>query len=277
MVQQLLMSLEFCIPVYPSVLNVELSKLTQSKEPSGCMAVFPALISAKPSEVTSEGLPQQSVHCLCWQLKTSKKYSISARILKTILLRLAAHFVVKQHDEEGVQQHCCSIWWNGIAWQSIVGVDITVHIANNRVIQVIAASTLAGRLCQYLADIVSDILSTVCRLFPKLAAAAYIAHPSKVATSPDHITAPAHKELFPVEGIQDSIGDRKDVALSLQDSEKHYRRTSVSGLFGGCAIQLSSWYSNKHIPSLQNHLQRLRLDWLRSIMAKHLQTVIDSR
>ena len=241
MVQQLLMSLEFCIPVDPSVLNIELSELTQSEESSGWL-FFPALISAKPPQLTSEDLPQQkeSVHYLCWQLRTSKKHSVSAHILQTILLRLAAHFVVKQHDEEGVQQHCCSIWWNGITWQSTVGVDVTVHITNNRVIQVIAASTMADELCQYMVGVVSDILSTVCRLSPKLAAAAYIVHPPKVATSPEDITAKPQKELFPVEGLRGSIRDHKLFALSLKGHDEHSKRTSVADLFGGFTPSLEN-------------------------------------
>ena len=239
MVQQLLISLEFCIPVDPSILKVNLSELTQSKESSGWL-FFPALISAKAPEHDSEDLPEQSVHYICWQLRTSKKHSISACVLQTILLRLAAHFVVKQRNEEGVQQHCCNIWWNGIAWQSTDGVDITVHIMNNRMIQVTAASTLADKLCQYLTGVVSDILSTICRLSPKLAAAAYIMHPSKVATLTEAITAEAPKELFPVEGIRDSIRDHKDFALSLKDSDKYSIRISVEDLFGGCTPTLES-------------------------------------
>ena len=42
LVQQLLVSLEFCIPVDPSVLKVEMTKLTQSEETSGWL-FFPAL------------------------------------------------------------------------------------------------------------------------------------------------------------------------------------------------------------------------------------------
>ena len=110
MVQQLLISLEFCIPVDPSVLGVEVSELTQSEEANGWL-FFPALITSKSLQPTIEGPQQQIVPFLCWQLKTSKRHFISARVLQTILLRLAAHFVVKQHDEEGDQRHCCSIWW----------------------------------------------------------------------------------------------------------------------------------------------------------------------
>ena len=162
MVQQLLISLEFCLPVDPSHPHtVELSKLIQSKETIGWL-FFPALISAKPPQTTVEGLPQHSGCYFCWQLRTAKKHSISARLLQTIILRLAAQFVVKQPNEEGVQQHCCSIWWNGIEWQSTKGIDITVHIIRNRVIQVMGSSvSSADKSCQYLTDVISDILSTV--------------------------------------------------------------------------------------------------------------------
>ena len=116
-IQQLLVGLEFCIPVDPTVLKVEVSKLTQSQDTSGWL-FFPALMAAKLPLPSSDNLPMQSARYLCWQLRTSKKHSISAHVLQTILLRLAAHFVVKQRDEEGVRRHCCSIWWNGITWQS---------------------------------------------------------------------------------------------------------------------------------------------------------------
>ena len=239
MVQQLLISLEFCLSVDPSILNVDLSNLTQSKEASGWL-FFPALISVNHSQYTLEGLPQQSVHYLGWQLRTSKKHSISARLLQTVLLRLAAHFVVKQHDEEGVQQHCCSIWWNGISWQSKKGSDMTIHIVNNRVIQVISAChTSADQSFQYLTDVISDILATVCRLSPKLAAGAYIVHPPKMATSPEDITAPPRKELFPVEGILSSIRNFENDSLSLKDSNTNRCTTeAVSTLFGGCTPSL---------------------------------------
>ena len=235
MVQQLLISLEFCLPVDPSILKVELSKLTQSKEDIGWL-FFPALISVKPPQTTVEGLSQQSGCYFCWQLRTAKKHSISARLLQTILLRLAAHFVVKQPNEEGIQQHCCSIWWNGIEWQSTKGIDITVHIIRNRVIQVMGASvTSADKSCQYLMDVISYILSTVHRLSPKLAAGAYIVHPPKM--SPEDIIALPAKELFPVEGIRNSIRD--GYCLSLKDSNTNRStRVVISDLFGGCTPSL---------------------------------------
>ena len=239
MVQQLLISLEFCLPVDPSILKVELSKLTQSKEAIGWL-FFPALISTKPPQTTVEGLLQQSGCYICWQLRTAKKHSISARLLQTILLRLAAHFVMKQPNKEGVQQHCCSIWWNRIEWQSTKGIDIAVHITRNRVIQVMGASVVsADESWQYLTDVISDILSTVHRLSPKLVAGAYIVHSPKITMSPEDIIALPAKELFPVEGIRNSIRDC--YCLSVKDSNTNRcARAAISDLFGGCTPSLEN-------------------------------------
>ena len=233
LVQQLLVCLEFCIPVDPTALKVEVEKLTQSENINGWL-FFPALISANPLLPTSEDMPQQSAHNLCWQLKTSKKHFISAHVLQTILLRLAAHFVVKQRDEEGAQQHCCSIWWNGIAWQSNCGINVTVHITNNRVVQVIATCCMsADKLCHYLSDIINDILTTVKQLSPNLAAAAYIVHPPVRAALHEDATAPSPKELFPVEAIRNTIAEHNSHALSLKDPVGHPTILPVCDLFGG--------------------------------------------
>ena len=232
-VQQLLIGLEFCTPVDPSILKVEVSKLTQSKDTSGWL-FFPALMSVKPCLPSSEGVSQQSTHYLCWQLGTSKKHSISARVLQTILLRLAAHFVVKQHDTEGVQKHCCSIWRNGITWQSRKGVDITVHITNSKVIQVVSTSAVsADRSFHYLSDVISDILSVVRQLSPNLAAAAYIVYPWKMAALHKDATTAPPKEMFPVEDIRNAVAGHEEYTLSTTDSSGYSTRLPVSDLFGG--------------------------------------------
>ena len=232
-IQQLLVGLEFCIPVDPSVLKVEVSKLTQSKEAGGWL-FFPALMSVKPPLPSSKNLPPQSAYHLCWQLGTSKKHSISARVLQMILLRLAANFVVKQRDREGVQRHCCNIWWNGIAWQSKKGVDVTVRITNNRNIWVVSTSDIsADKSYHYLSYVISDILSVVRQLSPNLVAAAYIIHPWKMAALHEDTTPTPPKELFPVEDIRNSIAECEDYTLSSQDTSGYSTRLPVCDIFGG--------------------------------------------
>ena len=144
--------------------------------------------------------------------------------------------MVQHHDEEDVQQHCCSIWRNGITWQSKKGVDVTVQITNDRVIQVDSTSDIsADKSYRYLSDVISDILSVVRQLSPNLAAAAYIVHPCKMAALHEDATAPVPllKELFPVEDILKSIAHHEDYALSCKDIYGHSSRVLVSNLFGG--------------------------------------------
>ena len=244
MVKQLLISLEFCLPVDPLSLKVDLSELIPNNEASEWL-FFPALISAKPPQSISKGCThvQQGGLYLCWQLRTTKKHSISARLLQTILLRLVAYFVNKHYVSGRIQQHCCHVWWNGIMWQSTKGVDLTIQITNNRVIQVqvLSESTVsADRSRQYLTEVISDILSTVHRLSPNLEAEAYIVHPwpPTVATSFADITATPPLHLFPVETMQSSIQEHNAFALSLKDSKGDYRRETIKDVFGGYNPQL---------------------------------------
>ena len=239
-VQQLLVCLEFCIPVDPSLLKVE--NLIQEENTSGWL-FFPALISANPPQPRSEGVRQEnlSAQCLCWQLKTSRKHYISARVLQTILLRLAAHFVVLQHNEDGVCHHSCNIWLNGIAWWTNCGIDVTIHITNNRVIKVVAAGgtkTSADKLFHYLSNVISDILITVKWLSPNLFAAAYIVHPPIMDALHEDVTTPTPMELFLVEGIRNTIATNNTYALSLKDPAGHPTRLPVSDLFGGWSPSL---------------------------------------
>ena len=230
MVQQLLVSLEFCIPVDPSHLKAEVIQVVEAEEASRWLFI-PALISANPPKPTSESLPQQSTHNLCWQLRASKKHCISSHVLQSIILHLAPHFVEKQCQKEGVQrQKHCSIWKNGIAWQPTVGVDIAVHV-DNRVIQVVSSSiTSADKSCQYLIDVIGDILSIVRRLSPKLAAAAYIVHPPNVAALYASAQIPSPGELFPMDSVQSLIRNGEQ-CISLQKDNRN--AVAISDLFGG--------------------------------------------
>ena len=237
LVQQLLVGLEFCIPVHPSVLSVEISKLMQSEDAGGWL-LFPALISAncRPPPAIPTKPTQQSLHYICWQLKTSEKHSISAQVLQTILLRLLAQFVVPRQDEKDSQQHCCSIWRNGIAWQSKRGIHICVRIASNTLIQCVGSrdDKFADSSYEYVADVISHILLTVRQLSPNLSAAAYIVHSPKVTSLYEDATLPLDpQELFPVRGIRNSIECYEDFMLSCKDILGLSTRLPVIELFGG--------------------------------------------
>ena len=100
-----------------------------------------------------------------------------------------------------------------------------------------ASVASADKSWQYLTDVISDILSTVHRLSPKLVAGAYIVHSPKITMSPEDIIALPAKELFPVEGIRNSIRD--GYCLSVKDSNTNRcARAAISDLFGGCTPSL---------------------------------------
>ena len=228
-IEQLLISLKFCIPVDPSLLKMERMQLSETEEASRWLFI-PALISVNPPQPTSEGLPQQRIHSLCWQLKASKKHFISAHVLQSILLHLAPHFIEKQ-DQKMVlqQQRHCRIWRNGIAWQPIVGVDITVHISKEMIQVVTSSIKSADKLCQYLIDVICDIISIVRQLSPKLAATAYIVHPPNL----DALYKSAHvssKKLYPVESVQSLVSNGEE-HISLEKSNR--TAIAISDLFGG--------------------------------------------
>ena len=250
-IEQLLISLKFCIPVDPSLLKMERMQLSETEEASRWLFI-PALISANPPQPTSEGLPQQRIHSLCWQLKASKKHFISAHVLQSILLHLAPHFIEKQDQKMVVQQQRhCRIWRNGIAWQPIVGMDITVQISKERIQVVTSSIKSADKLCQYLIDVIRDIISIVRQLSPKLAATAYIVHPPNL----DALYKSAHvssKKLYPMESVQ-SLVSNGEQHISLEKSNR--TAIAISDLFGGRTPSLEDIGSINWTEPEQIHLQ----------------------
>ena len=88
MIQEVMVSLEFCIQIDSSLLQ-ELLKLIARDEGDNWL-YFPALVSAQPLEVFTEVLNPHHLQWVCWQLRTAEKHFISANLLQTIILRLAA-------------------------------------------------------------------------------------------------------------------------------------------------------------------------------------------
>ena len=238
MIQEVLISLEFCIQVDSSLLQEELLKLTARDEGDSWL-YFPALVSAQPLEVFPNVPDSQYLQWACWQLRTAEKHLISAHLLQTIILRLAANHVFT-HELPSVREHCCCIWVNGLSWRSIKGVDIMVQISDSSVVQVVGR-TEAGpeKLHQYMSTIVSDVIETTAQLSPKLKATSYIVHPYKPAMW-EGDKAPPPDSLYPVSSIIRSISDGGDYALSLQRQHRCLpHRTNLTELFGGWSPPLS--------------------------------------
>ena len=239
MIQEVLISLEFCIQVDPSLMREELLKLTM-KDAGERWLYFPALVSVQPLEVFPNVPEPHHLQWVCWQLRTAGKHFISAHLLQTIILRLAANYVFTHELSPSVREHCCSVWVNGLSWRSINGVDIAVQISDSSVVQVVGCSKAGPeKLHQYMSTIVRDVIKTTAQLSPKLEATSYIVHPYTPAMWED-AKAPPPGSLYPVSSIVSCISHRDDHVLSLPRQTGHLpHQTRLTELFGGWSPPLS--------------------------------------
>ena len=238
MLQEVLISLEFCIEfrVDPLLLKEGLSHLTIEKGREGWL-YFPALVLAQPCKVVPEDPDPDKFQWMCWQLRTAEKHFISAHLLQTIILRLAANHVYIHKLSPGVKQHCCSVWVNGISWSSTKGVDVAVQISNSSVVQVVGRSN-SQSLQEYTAAIVRDVIKTIDRLSPKLEATPYIVHPYTPTVWKDP-RPPQPSTLYPVSSVIDCISDRSEYVPPLSPNV-HTGPIPISQLFGGQPPPLST-------------------------------------
>ena len=239
MIQEVLVSLEFCIQVNSSLIREELLNLTAKDEREGWL-YFPALVSAQPPEIFPEDPDSHHLHWVCWQLRTADKHFISAHLLQTIILHLAANHVFTHKLSPSVREYCCSVWVNGLSWMSTKGVDVAVQINDSSVVQVVGR-TKAGpeNLYQYMSTIVSDVIKTIAQLSPKLEATSYIVHPYTPAMW-ESAKAPPLDSLYPVSSIVDSISDGGSRVFSrTRQTGRLPHQTSITELFGGWSPPLS--------------------------------------
>ena len=236
LIQDILISLEFCIEVDPLLLKEELLQLTIDEGGEGWL-YFPALVSAQSCKVFPEDPDPDKFQWMCWQLRTAEKHFISAHLLQTIILRLAANHVYIHKLSPTVKQHCCSVWVNGLSWSSTKGVDVAVQISNNSVVQVVGRSN-SQSLQEYTAAIVQDVIKTITLLSLKLEATPYIIHPymPTVWTDP---RPPQPNTVYPVSSIIDCISDSSEYVPPLSPNV-NIGPIPISQLFGGQLPPLST-------------------------------------
>ena len=232
MIRHILISLEFCIEVDPSILAEEVTQLTESTDKDHEHLFFPALISTQPPKVFT--CTQEGCRVLFWQLLVDKKPFISPRLLQTIILRLAAHHVILYKRGSHTREHYCSVWSTGIFWQSTGGYDVAVQITDNAVVEVIGRSEVGPEvLCSYVSTITQDIFATIHELSPTLSATAYIIHPADPQVLLENPKSPSPQEMFPVEVILESTRNGSKFCLSCMTENKPALKPSITEVFCG--------------------------------------------
>ena len=232
MVRDVLTSLEFCIDVDPSILAEEVTQLTESTDKDHDHLFFPALVSSQPPKVFPRS--QQGCHVLSWQLVVVRRPFISPHLLQTIILRLAAHRVFHYKQDSNTREHYCSVWCNGIFFQSNEDVDIAVQISDSAVVELIGRSEVGPEvLGPYISTIAGDISATIRELSPTLSATAYIIHPADPQVLLENPRSPSPHEKFPVDIILENIRNGRSTCLSCKVEEEPATRKPISDLFCG--------------------------------------------
>ena len=231
----LLIDLEFCLKVEKHLLKeVELLVNTTNGAQNEWLS-FPSLTeSQKPDQVYRAD--QRFKVYICWQIHTMNDQTLSPIVHQTILLRLAAHHVFK-HETSSIVGHCCSLWYNGITWSTIEGIEVAVQIADQSLVQVACRGLCeAEKILDYLSHITQDILKT-CSSFKTEVAAYIIHHPDMHAVSNDPKLA-SKKNMYPASSICTSIKEKGEYILSLPHEEDHVPPpVAMSDVFG-CIPQL---------------------------------------
>ena len=229
MVQDILIKLDFCIEVDPSLLE-DVRKVNEIQGEN--YLFFPALVVQKPGSFSLG----QARHSLCWQLVVNEKPYMSPRLLQTIILRLASgHAFCLRRGRSYVERHC-RLWCNGIFWQSTSDVDIAVQITDNAVILVIGKSAVSSEsLCSYMSEVIHCISETIRKLSPALSANAYIIHPAKPQSLLKNPRSPSLTPhvMFPVANILECTRNGAEECFSCKkrNDSGQGKRVKIAKLF----------------------------------------------
>ena len=238
MIEEVLITLEFCIKVDPLLYTEEVLSVIETDVMEEWL-YFPALVSAKVHEVFEQD--QQCLDWVCWQLETDENHIIPPHLLQGIILGVAStHVFIEKELPHSVRRHCCRVWVNRLSWSSTTGVDVAVQISDSSVVQVIGRSREGpGELYRYMCSVTQSIFKTITKLSPALKATPYIIHPYTYRGLEESRPSPPATR-YPVASIVGSIEAGHKYVLSLPISRgSGCNRVSLQELFGGWSPSLA--------------------------------------
>ena len=215
MLKGFLMSLDFCRPVDPSVLQYT-NLQTKPSQSTDDLLFFPGLVQSE----YPDGLIQQGTLQFGWCLGClDPNQFFGSRFLHLLLLFVAYQFpLAVRHNPTsslcGLQRRC-TVWKNGISWRDADNITTVVELIDKNRWVLVAMSCSKDRPVEH-AKLRSALISLVHGLHqkqcPSLKVCEYLISPSLIQQYP--LDDLPDTDLFDIQHVADSILRRKPSVLS---------------------------------------------------------------
>ena len=230
MLVELLVSLEFCLPVnsLPGI-ETNLQATSSNEDETDQLIFFPALSNTvRPQSLTKEIQKlstQQLVSGWCLGCKDHKYQYFTARFLYTLIFRLSCTFpslcenLSISHSLHGLEQKC-TVWINGISWNNEDGIRTVVEVIqqNRWVVVTIYHNKDITRPVEYSkhrSAVIRLVLELQKELAPNLDTFECLISPSLLQQWPlEHLPV---SDLFAIKDVAKSVLLHKPVILSCKD------------------------------------------------------------
>ena len=228
MLVELLVSLEFCLPVNLPGIETNLQS-TSNEDETDQLLFFPALSNAvRPQSFITEIQKlstQQMVSGWCLGCKDHKYQYFTARFLYTLIFRLSNKFpslcenLSTTHSLHGLERKC-TVWINGISWNNEDGIRTVVEvIQQNRWVVVTMYHnkdiTRPVEYSKHRSAVIRLVLELQKELAPNLDTFECLISPSLLQKWPlEHLPV---SDLFAIKDVAKSVLLHKPVILSCKD------------------------------------------------------------
>ena len=228
MLVELLVSLEFCLPINLSGIETNL-QATSNEDEADQLLFFPALShTVRPQSLTKEIKKlstQQLVSGWCLGCKDHKYQYFTARFLYTLIYRLSYKFpslcenLSTTHSLHGLERKC-TVWINGISWNNEDGIRTVVEvIQQNRWVVVTMYHnkdiTRPVEYSKHRSAVIRLVLELQKELAPNLDTFECLISPSLLQKWPlEHLPV---SDLFAIKDVAKSVLLHKPVILSCKD------------------------------------------------------------
>ena len=229
MLVELLVSLEFCLPVNLPGIETNLQATSSNEDETDQLIFFPALSNAvRPQSfiVEIEKLStQQLVSGWCLGCKDHKYQYFTARFLYTLIFRISGTFpslcenLSTSHSLHGLERKC-TVWRNGISWNNEDGIRTVVEvIQQNRWVVVTMYHnkdiTRPVEYSKHRSAVIRLVLELQKELAPNLDTFECLISPSLLQQWP--LERLPVSDLFAVKDVAKSVLLHKPVILSCED------------------------------------------------------------